>query len=66
MAFTDAMLQGDQDQTLTVQPDLELLGLAGGYVAEDLLRGGEIAVAGSAMTLDLPEGRARYVLLGRR
>ncbi|MEA3401393.1 MAG: DUF6067 family protein [Armatimonadota bacterium] len=54
---------GHEDRTVRVTPKLGLLGLEGPVAAEDLLTGQSIPMADGALTLDLAEGRARYVVL---
>ncbi len=54
---------GHEDRTVAVRPDLGIIGLEGEVTAEDLLTGEQIAIDAGTMTLDLPEGRARYVVI---
>jgi len=57
---------GHEDRTVTVRPDGGVLGFERPYVAADLLTGEPIAMTAGAFSLDLPEGRARYVVLTER
>jgi len=57
---------GHEGRTVRVTPDAALLGLAEGFTAEDLFSGAAVAVVDGGLTLELPEGRARYVVLTGR
>ncbi len=54
---------GHEDRTVTVRPNGAVLGFERAFTATDLLTGEPIAVEAGCLRLDLPEGRARYVLL---
>ncbi|MGD9495804.1 MAG: LamG domain-containing protein [Armatimonadota bacterium] len=54
---------GHEDRTVRVRPNSALLGFERPFSAADLLTGEAIPVEAGALSLDLPEGRARYVLL---
>ncbi len=54
---------GHEDRTVTVRPNAAVLGFERAFTAADLLTGEPIAVEAGALRLDLPEGRARYVVL---
>ncbi|MBD3291395.1 MAG: hypothetical protein GF393_00615, partial [Armatimonadia bacterium] len=57
---------GHEDQTVTVRPNLQLLGLEGEVSAEDLFSRDLVPVEAGAISLEIPEGRARYVVLSEQ
>ena len=57
---------GHEDLTVTVTPNLGLLGLEGDVAAQDLLSGEPIVLDAGAMSLDLLEGQARLVMIEER
>lgn len=57
---------GHEDRTVSVKPNLGLLGLEGEVAAEDLLTGDRIRMEAGAMRLEVAEGQARYVVIEER
>ncbi|NLO07474.1 MAG: LamG domain-containing protein [candidate division WS1 bacterium] len=57
---------GHEDRRVSVRPNLQLLGLEGEVTAQDLLTGDPVALEAGAMSLDIAEGRARYVVIEER
>ena len=54
---------GHEDRAVTVRPNGAVLGFERPFTAADLLTGEAIAIEAGTLRLDLPEGRARYVVL---
>jgi hypothetical protein len=54
---------GHEDRTVTVRPNLQLLGLEGEVTGRDLLSGNAVRIEQNVFEVEIPEGRARYVVI---